>query len=428
MLRFQVLTLFPDLFTEFQKQGLMSRAIESGAVTIDTTQLRDFAINTHGQIDDSPYGGGSGMILRTESGSAAIRQAKNNDPKAKAILFSPRGEPLTQAKLRSLTKAHQEQGDNYILICTRYEGVDQRLIEAEVDEEISIGDYILMGGELPAQVLIEGVTRLLPNILNNEESIATESFERGLLEHSHYTKPQEFEGKGVPEVLLSGNHGKIEAFRKAESLRETELRRPDLFTGPVRPKGEVTLALMHYPVLGKQGEVITSSLTNIDIHDIARSTKTYGVKRFYIIHPVRALRRLAERITTHWLEGYGSTYNPNRKEALELISLLPNLDDALTDIEERNGQLPRIVVTSAIKLANTVSYKQFRNDLMLDDRPHLILFGTGWGMTPDLLSRADVSLEPIVGPTEWNHLSVRAAAAITLDRLFGGTLGGLQNY
>jgi tRNA (guanine37-N1)-methyltransferase len=427
-MQIRVLTLFPELFSEFQKHGLITRAVGSGALEISTSHLREFAINTHGQIDDTPYGGGSGMVLRTESGSAAIRASKKELPNAKVILLSPRGKRLTQQKVRSLVSDHLENGTDYILLSPRYEGVDERLIESEVDEEISIGDYVLMGGEVAAMVLIESLARLLPGVLNNQESAETESFEQGLLEYPHYTKPQEFEGKGVPEILLSGNHQKISTWRDEMSLRETERRRPDLFTGPVRPKGEVSLALMHYPVLGKQGEVITSSLTNIDIHDIARSCRTYGLKRFYIVHPVKALRKLAERITGHWLEGFGSTYNPNRKEALELISLVPDLDDVLGDIEQRTGELPKLTVTSAIELSDTIPYSQYREQLLKETGPQLILFGTGWGMAPELLNRADIKLEPIVGPTNWNHLSVRAAAAITLDRLFGGAKGGLKNY
>lgn len=424
MLNFQIVTLFPELFGAFQREGLVSRAVTEGQVRLSTLHLREFAINTHGQVDDSPYGGGSGMVMRVESGCAAIREAKKRDPGAKTILFTPRGKPLTQTLVRELL---QEQS-GFVLVCPRYEGVDERIVESEIDLEISLGDFILMGGEIPAQALIESMVRLLPGVLNNSDSIVHESFESGLLEYSQYTKPREFEGREVPEVLVSGNHVLIEKWREAESVSETEKRRPDLFTGPVRAKGEVSVALMHYPVLGKRGEIITSSLTNIDIHDIARSCKTYGISRFYIVHPVRALRKLAQKITDHWQDGFGATYNPTRKEALDLIFLCSDFDEALMDIEQRSGSLPKIIATSASKLNENIPYESLREKLLTDSSPHLILFGTGWGMAPELLSRADINLEPIVGPMDWNHLSVRAATAITLDRLFGGSFKGLRNY
>jgi len=422
----QILTLFPALFESFTKAGLLSRAAESGVLELSTVHLRDYAVNTHGQVDDTPFGGGSGMVLRVDSGVKAIRELKLKQPKAKVILMTPRGQKLTQKKVHQLKDTALTDG--LIILCTRYEGVDERIVELEVDEEISLGDFILMGGELAAQVLIESIVRLVPGVLNNEESIVNESFESEILEHSQYTKPREFEGATVPEILLSGNHGEIKKWQHQNALDETVKRRGDLFSGPVRPHAHVSVALMHYPVLGKQGEIITSSLTNLDIHDIARSCKTYGIERFYIVHPVRLLRKLAEKIQTHWLEGYGATYNPNRKEALELISLVSDFDDVLMDMESRHNRLPKIVVTSAIKFGEVKSYAEFRQELLIEDQEHLILFGTGWGMAPELLDRADVKLEPIVGPTEWNHLSVRAAAAITLDRLFGGQQGGISNF
>jgi tRNA (guanine37-N1)-methyltransferase len=422
----QILTLFPELFESFTKAGLLSRAVETGDLKVSTVHLRDYAINTHGQVDDSPSGGGSGMVLRVESGVNAIRDLKKKNPTAKVVLMTPRGQKLTQKKVHDLKDCAQKDG--LVILCTRYEGVDERIVELEVDEEISLGDFVLMGGEIAAQALVEAMVRLLPGVLNNSESIVHESFESGLLEYSQYTKPREFEGLTVPEVLLNGNHAEIEKYRKNDSVSETLKRRADLFTGPVRPKCPVSVALMHYPVIDKQGDIITSSLTNLDIHDIARSCKTYGIERFYIVHPVRLLRKLAEKIQTHWLEGYGSTYNPNRKEALELIKLVPDFDDVLSDIEIRHKRLPKIVVTSAHKSDQVRSYKDFRGDLLKEDAEHLILFGTGWGMAPELMERAAVRLEPIVGPTEWNHLSVRAAAAITFDRLFGGSDGGVRNF
>lgn len=419
MFAIQVITLFPELFEGFQKQGLVSRAVGGGLLTLTPIQLRDFAINTHGQIDDTPYGGGSGMIMRPESAVAAIQKAKEEDPDAKVILFTPRGRQLNQKLVREIFSDCYNKRKGLILLCPRYEGVDERIAENYVDLELSIGDYILMGGEVPAMALIESVTRLIPDVLNNPDSTIHESFENGMLEHPQYTKPQNYQGMQVPPVLLSGNHQEIESWRRERAAQDTIARRPDLLKAPFKPRADVSLALIHYPVMNKEGKIITSSITNIDLHDIARSSRTFGVEHFYVVHPVRALRKLAEKICQHWAAGYGLQYNPTRSDALSIISLVPDFDDVLLDIETRTGQLPEIVVTSARKQMATSSYKDYRAYLMSARRPQLILFGTGWGLAQEFMSRADRCLEPIVGPTEFNHLSVRGAASIILDRLFG---------
>jgi hypothetical protein len=179
----------------------------------------------------------------------------------------------------------------------------------------------------------------------------------------------------------------------------------------------VYLVLLHHPVLDKNGQIVTTAVTNMDIHDISRSARTYGVRRFFVVTPVRALRELAEKIIEHWETGFGSTYNTTRKEALELVSVEPHLDAALALIERESLDPPVVVVTSARRAAPCVSFAALRERMSADARPHVLVFGTGWGLAPEVLERADLRLEPIVGPTAYNHLSVRAAAAIILDRL-----------
>ncbi len=184
-------------------------------------------------------------------------------------------------------------------------------------------------------------------------------------------------------------------------------------------KAPVYLALLHHPVLDKNGKLVTTAVTNIDIHDIARSARTFGVEKFFVVTPIEALRALAQRILEHWRTGFGSTYNETRKEALSRVLLAPDLDGAIVDIENESGQRPRLVVTSARKAAGAVSYADFREALAESPVPHLILLGTGWGLAPEVMERADIRLGPIDGAGDYNHLSVRAAAAIILDRLFG---------
>jgi len=274
-----------------------------------------------------------------------------------------------------------------------------------------------MGGESAAMVFIETLSRLIPGVLGNPESIADESFRSSYLEYPHYTKPQEFRGHSVPEELLSGHHEKIASFRQKLARKETIQRRPDLLNAVPAATCEVSVALIHHPVLNKLGEIVTSSVTNIDLHDIARSARTYGVERFYVVHPVKILRRLCDKICEHWATGYGATYNPNRSEALSMISLVPDFDDVMLDFKARHGKYPKLIATSARPGENLISYPELRAELRSTTDPHLILFGTGWGMADELLQRCDFRVEPICGPTEYNHLSVRAAAAITFDRL-----------
>ena len=427
MVHFQVLTIFPELFETFKSVGLLSRGIEQGAIDITTSHLRDFAINTHGQIDDTPYGGGSGMVLRPEPADAAIKKAKELDPSAKVVLFTPRGQVFTQNLARKLANQAQENNSGFILLCCRYEGVDERIAKHYVDLEINIGDYIMMGGEAPAMSFIESVGRLVPGVLGNPESQTEESFENILLEYPQYTKPSEYQGMKVPDVLLSGHHAQIEKWRHEQALEDTKTRRPDLYQKSLTARSlkprvanpNIALALIHYPVLDKQGAVITSSITNIDLHDIARSCRTYNIESLYIVHPTKILRRLSEKICEHWDTGYGSTYNPNRKEALSLLRIVPELNDAIMDLKERFGRNPVIVTTSARAAANTTTYDDFRIRLSNSEDPHLLLFGTGWGLTDEVMNLAQYRLEPINGRGNYNHLSVRSAAAIILDRLLG---------
>jgi len=181
----------------------------------------------------------------------------------------------------------------------------------------------------------------------------------------------------------------------------------------------LNVALLHYPVLDKNGAIVTTAVTNMDSHDISRSARTYGVERFFVVTPVRALRVLAERILEHWEVGFGSSYNETRKDALSLVRMADDLDGAIVDIERDTGECPRLVVTSARPAAGCVTFAALRQELVAADGPYLILLGTGWGLAPQVVARGDLRLEPIVGPSDYNHLSVRAAAAIILDRLLG---------
>ena len=220
---FDVLTIFPGIFDSPLAESLLKKASDRGLIQVRVRNLRDFADDRHRTTDDYPYGGGVGMVMKPEPVIRAVEALKAEDPEAKSILLTPQGERFHQ-KMAQTMSGH----NHYILICGRYEGLDERVRLAAVDLEISIGDYILMGGEIPALVFIEAVSRHLPGFLGCGQSVEEDSFSRGLLEYPQYTRPPVFRGMTVPEVLLSGNHAEIERWRRRESLRRTLLRRPDL--------------------------------------------------------------------------------------------------------------------------------------------------------------------------------------------------------
>ncbi len=226
--RATVLTLYPEMFPGHLGASLSGRALERGQWSIDAVQIRDFAEDKHRTVDDTPAGGGAGMVLKPDVLARAIDAVSGNDDRPR-LLMSPRGRPLTQARVRELA-----DGPGVVIVCGRFEGVDQRVIDGRELEEVSIGDYILSGGEPAALTLLDAVVRILPGVMGNELSGVHESFEGGLLEHPHYTRPQVFEGREIPAVLTSGNHGAIAKWREAEARRLTGERRPDLLSQPVK--------------------------------------------------------------------------------------------------------------------------------------------------------------------------------------------------
>jgi tRNA (guanine37-N1)-methyltransferase len=223
-MRIQVITLFPEEFRPLVGLGVTGRAISTGQVQLELLNPRDYARDRHRSVDDRPYGGGPGMVMAVEPLRSTIQAARERaGEQALVSLLSPQGRRLEQAAVRELA-----QRQELILVCGRYEGIDERLIELEIDEEWSLGDYVLSGGELAAAVVIDAITRLLPGVLGDEQSAAQDSFTDGLLDCQHYTRPEEIEGLAVPPVLLSGDHGAIERWRREQALGRTWLRRPDL--------------------------------------------------------------------------------------------------------------------------------------------------------------------------------------------------------
>jgi len=223
MKKFEVLTIFPELIECYLKYGVIGKALMRGLTEVKIHNLRDFTLDKHRKVDDYPYGGGAGMVMKIQPLYDAIKHIKSDGQSKKFILLSPQGRKFNQ----KVAQDFYEEKKDIVLICGRYEGIDER-VKALVDEEISIGDYVLSGGELAALVIIESIVRLIPGALGDELSAKEDSFMRGFLDYPHYTRPEEFKGMKVPEVLLSGDHKKIELWRKKQAIRKTLIRRPDL--------------------------------------------------------------------------------------------------------------------------------------------------------------------------------------------------------
>lgn len=231
-MKFVVMTLFPEMLSPFFTQSIIGRAVESGAISVETVNIRDYTENKHRKVDDTPYGGGAGMIMACQpivSCHRAVTQTLSGT--VHTVYMSPQGSVLTQEKARRLSEY-----DNVVVLCGHYEGVDERAIEIVADEEISIGDYVLTGGELPAAVLVDCVARMIDGVLDSEEGYRDESHYSGLLEYPQYTRPYDFEGRTVPDILLGGHHRNIELWRTERSVERTAKKRPDMYEKWIKDK------------------------------------------------------------------------------------------------------------------------------------------------------------------------------------------------
>ena len=223
-MKFDIITLFPEMFSAIKEEGVISRALKNSIISIREWQLRDFSRNRYKNVDDKPYGGGAGMVMQVQPIRDCLAKIKELEPETKVIYLSPQGEPLNQKLVEKLVKF-----DSLTLLCGRYEGIDERVIENDIDYEVSIGDYVISGGELASMVLIDAVSRRIDNVLGNKDSL-NDSFTDNLLDHPHYTRPESIDGESVPDVLLSGNQAKIDAWRREQAIKKTKQKRPDILS------------------------------------------------------------------------------------------------------------------------------------------------------------------------------------------------------
>ena len=433
-MKFTVISILPELIEPALTAGVVGRAREAGTITVETINPRDFTHDRHRTVDDTPYGGGPGMVMKPEPLLAAIDKAGAGH----RIYMSPAGKPLTQARVRELAKL-----PHLVLVCGRYEGIDERVIEEVIDEEISIGDYVLSGGELGALVVIDAVSRYVPGVLGESTSVDDESHSAGLLEYPQYTRPLKLVGpsgveREVPAVLMTGNHAAIAAWRRREAIARTARRRPDLFARFTPTSADrklltpdvaarTHLALVHHPCVDRTGAIVTTALTNFDIHDLARSSMTFGLAGYHVVTPITSQRDKAAHIATLWMEDAAPSGaragEGHRAQALRLIRTADSIDTVIADLTAEYRTPPVVVGTSARPDAFSGAVRRTPAELVAEARenpaPLLILLGTGWGLAEHLIPHVSRALTPIEGASTWNHLSVRSAGAILLDRLFG---------
>jgi len=424
-----ILTVFDQLYDPFVHTSLVGRAQEKEIVHIDVQSFFAY-VQPKERIDAPTFGPGAGMLIRPDVVQKAIEDKQERYGKAFKIFFSPRGEKIDQRVFETIAARMQETG-HLMIIPARYEGMDDRVEREYADMVLSAGDFVIMGGDVPAMLLIEGVLRLIPQVVGKQESIARESFNGPFVDFPSYTEPLEWKGQRVPDVLRSGNHAAIEKWRSEHAVQKTVrehflwLRSQNL-TDHDKKQAEARIP-SHYVALMHSGVLISeerkpgfTSVTSIDIHDIARSSKTYGIKEFFIVTPLLDQQRIVQKMLDFWKKGIGFEYNRCRYDAIQLVQLMSSLEELIKKIEEKEGKKPLIVTTSAQvgDAQQVVSYYD-QKKAWEHDRPVLILFGTGQGLAPEVIEQSDYLLLPVNGFSDFNHLSVRSAVAIVLDRWLG---------
>ena len=421
--------MFPKLFEPFWDTSLLAKAKEKSILSSDVKSFLDFC-GPKKRVDAPSFGTGAGMLIKPEIVETAIEAQEAKYGKAYKIFFSPAGKKATPTLLKSIAKKAQDSG-HLLLACARYEGMDARVEEEYADEVVSIGDFVTMGGDVPAMLFLEGLLRFIPGVVGKEESVEQDSFSGAFVDYPEFTHPVEWKGAVVPEIVRSGNHGEVAKWRKGQAAKRTVFGHFDwLRSYPDLTKEDIALAREHMPnhyvtvlhsdVLLKHGLIGNTSVTSLDIHDIARSCATYGIKNYFLASKLEDQKKIVRTFLDFWEKGYGAEYNVHRHEAVKSIVLLNSLNEAIAAIKEKEGKEPIVVATSAKDFGpgKSITYGD-QAKVWAGDRPVLIVFGTGHGLSPETMDRCDYFLGPIVGFSDFNHLSVRSAVAVVLDRWIG---------
>jgi tRNA (guanine37-N1)-methyltransferase len=424
-----VLTLFPELYKAFFQESLLKKAQEKELISFSTYNLLDYA-EPGKRIDTPTAGHRSGMVLRADYTELAVNDCEAVHGKAFKIFLSPQGKKLNQRQVKELWQKIKDE-KNILFFAGRYEGFDQRVEDYYADEIISVGDFITMGGDIPAMLSIEALLRYMPGVVGKEDSVEHDSFSKSFVDYPEYGKPLNWKEMPIPEILSSGNHGAVDEWREEIAAKKTALQHFEWFRSSEpsqkdkeRIKKNIPnhyVALMHNNIRFKDGRIGTTSVTSLDMHDIARSSRTYGFAGYFIVTALQDQQKIIENITDFWSEhNPGAEYNKNRHDAIKHLMVKSNLKSVIEVIEKQEGKKPIIIGTSAQQkdIKNHITFYD-QEKIWEQDKPVLILLGTGSGMSDFLLEKCDYMFVPVAGLTNFNHLSVRSAAAIIFDRWLG---------
>lgn len=424
-----IATVFNELYEPFLRTSLVKRAQERDLVSIETLNLFD-CVKPKERIDAPTFGPGAGMLIKPVVVERAVETLEKQHGPAFKIFFSPQGKKLTQSLLKQIAHKATQKG-HLMLLPARYEGMDARVEKEYADEIISVGDFVLMGGDIPAMMLLEGMLRLIPGVVGKEESVREDSFSGPFVDYPEFTEPVIWHGMTVPEVIRSGNHKAIDEWRYNEAAKKSVLHhfywlKSSAMTTDQKKKAARYIpphyvVLMHGDVLvGPEKRVGTTSIMSIDIHDIARSSCTYGVKQFFLSTPLKDQQAIANHFLSFWQKKAGAEYNKQRHDAIKEVRIASSLDEVIAAITKKEGKEPVLLATSARQTGDEKALTYYDQERVWEhQKPVLILLGTGHGLSPAVIERCDYVLGPIQGFTDFNHLSVRSAAAAILDRWLG---------
>lgn len=436
-----IITVFPEIHQPFLGTSIIKRAIDQDVIDVQLIKFSQLC-SVKERIDEPTAGPGSGMIIKPVLIEAGIAKAEERWGKGFKIFFTPQGKRLDQPLLHKLkerinSRATETKTDTFttrphlIIIATRYEGIDARVEATLADETISIGDYVLMGGDLPAQVFLEGFLRLIPGIVGSQESVDAESFSGALLDHPQYGQTATWHNLEVPEIIKSGNHKAIADWRLQEACRNTLLKRFDWFREHSPTIEEISMAqkqipnhyavLMHDEVMMKDGSSGTSSVASLDIHDIARSSTTYGLKGYFLVTRLGDQFELINTFLNFWRSDDGFEYNKSRHKAVSAVQAAWSLDEVIEKITQIENTTPLVIATCARNRQLDTPRIDYHSQGLIwtQKRPVLFVFGTAHGLAESVMKRCNYLLLPVTGMTAYNHLSVRSAAAVIFDRWFG---------
>lgn len=424
-------TLFPNLYDQFLLTSIIGKAIDKNILSIKLINMFSL-VSPKERIDSPTVGHGAGMLLGVNITEKVYNYVveKNSENKTPfVIFFSPHGKMLNQYVIKDIKNKIQDR--DLLLFAGRYEGFDARAEEEYADEIISIGNYVLFGGDLPIMLFIESLVRLIPGIVNSQSSIECDSFSSSLVDYPHYALPTTWKNKEIPAILKSGNHKDIQNWRDEKATKRTVLGHWEWLSKhnlSVQEKKKVKkhipnhyCVLLHNDVIMPNGLSGESIVTSIDIHDIARSATTYGICQYFIVTRLESQKKLIENFLTFWHQDEVKKINQSRAFALDKVFIKSEIEEVITSITEKEGIAPITIVTSSRRNVPHKAMISFhdQNKIWEKNRPIVFILGTAHGINEKIINNFDYKLVPIEGLEDFNFLSVRSAAAIIFDRWLG---------